>query len=179
MASTPQFLGSNPAEVRVGQRKGFRAMPKEQDLAFELLGKLSSDQLKMALVSERAPADIMTLNERRASMLDKKGLNYKDMSAQQQKLLLDLLRAHTEVQSEGERERRLRTIQAEERDQLVFTWLGSATPGSGHYYRIQGENLLVEYDNTQNGANHIHTVWRNRKEDFGGDPLKEHYRHGH
>jgi hypothetical protein len=179
VASTPQFLGSNPAEVRSGPKKGFRALPKELDLAFKLLGRLGPEQLKKARTSERAPADILTMNARRASISEREGLKFSEMDAAQQKLLLDLLRAHAEVQSDAERDRRMKAVQTVEREHLVFAWMGSTSPGSGHYYRILGEDLLVEYDNTQNGANHIHTVWRNRKEDFGGDPLEEHYLQQH
>ena len=179
VASTPQFLGSNPAEVRSGPKKGFRALPKEQDLAFKLVQNLTPDQRKKAVLSDRAPADILTMNSRRASIEGREGLKFTDMGDAQQKLLLELLRAHAEVQGDAERDRRMKAIQTEERGALVFAWLGSTSAGSGHYYRILGENLLVEYDNTQNNANHIHTVWRNRMEDFGGDPLEEHYAQSH
>ena len=40
-----------------------------------------------------------------------------------------------------------------------------------HYYRVQGARLLAEYDNTQRGVNHVHTVWRDLDDDFGGDVL--------
>lgn len=56
-----------------------------------------------------------------------------------------------------------------------FSWAGSTERYQGHYYRIQGPDLLIEYDNTQNDANHIHSVWRNPAGDFGRDVLLEHY----
>ncbi|HKT01911.1 MAG TPA: DUF3500 domain-containing protein, partial [Rugosimonospora sp.] len=61
-----------------------------------------------------------------------------------------------------------------DRDGLHFAWAGPAEPGQGHYYRVQADDLLIEYDNTQNGANHAHTVLRRPGRDFGGDPLAEH-----
>jgi hypothetical protein len=64
-------------------------------------------------------------------------------------------------------------------DSLRFAWLGSTTKGERHYYRIQGPTFLVEYDNTQNNANHIHCVWRDFNGDFGRDLLAEHYRESH
>jgi hypothetical protein len=66
-------------------------------------------------------------------------------------------------------------------DELHFAWAGSREPGEGHYYRVQGPRLLAEYDNTQRGANHVHTVWRDPCRDFGDDPLRAHYaqRHPH
>jgi hypothetical protein len=68
-------------------------------------------------------------------------------------------------------------------DQLAFGWAGGVEPGQPHYYRVQGRRLLAEYDNTQRGVNHVHTVWRDLETDFGGDPLGQHYtldhdRHG-
>jgi hypothetical protein len=63
---------------------------------------------------------------------------------------------------------------------LRFAWAGSLDVGRPHYYRIHGPTLLVEYDNTQTNANHIHTVWRDLERDFGGDVLQAHYaKHRH
>ena len=66
-------------------------------------------------------------------------------------------------------------------DNLRFAWAGSKKPGPGNpnYYRIQGPTIIIEYDNTQNNANHVHTVVRDLKNDFGGDELLEHYKQGH
>jgi hypothetical protein len=64
-------------------------------------------------------------------------------------------------------------------DDLRFAWAGSTTPGRGHYYAIRGTSFLVEYDNTQNGANHVHSVWRDTRGDWGTDLLEEHYRRSH
>jgi hypothetical protein len=58
---------------------------------------------------------------------------------------------------------------------LRFAWAGAQQPGQGHYYRIQGPTIIIEYDNTQNNANHVHSVIRDLKRDFGGDELLEHY----
>jgi hypothetical protein len=67
-------------------------------------------------------------------------------------------------------------IQASDRSRIAFAWAGSLEPGEPHYYRIQGPSFLVECDNTQNEANHIHSVWRDFDGDFGRDLLREHYR---
>ena len=64
-------------------------------------------------------------------------------------------------------------------DELAFGWAGGLAPGEPHYYRVQGGRLLVEYDNTQRGVNHVHTVWRDLGADFGGDALAAHYAHAH
>jgi hypothetical protein len=61
-------------------------------------------------------------------------------------------------------------------DQIKFAWMGGLEKGQGHYYRVQGSTFLIEYDNTQNDANHIHCVWRDFNGDWGQDVLAEHYR---
>ena len=60
-------------------------------------------------------------------------------------------------------------------EKIRFAWAGGIEPGQGHYYRLHGPTFLVEFDNTQNNANHIHTVWRDAANDFGEDLLREHY----
>jgi hypothetical protein len=72
--------------------------------------------------------------------------------------------------------RRRAALEQTDLGQVTFAWAGSMQQGEAHYYRIQGPSFLVEYDNTQNGANHIHTVWRDFDGDFGRDLLREHYR---
>lgn len=175
VSSTPQFLGSNPAKTPDGRR----VLAKEQDLAFDLMDSLSTEQRTRAVIATEAPGDIITGANRKAAIEGHRGLSYKDLDSTQQKKLLTLLRAHAEVQSDQEQNRRLHAIEHEELNSLVFAWMGPSERGGRHYYRIQGQNLLIEYDNTQNDGNHIHTVWRNLKEDFGGDALEEHYQHGH
>lgn len=179
VSSTPQFLGSNPAEVLSGPKKGSRPLGKEQDLAYKLLESLNPAQLAKAKIAIETKGDIVTGNARRAAIEGNLGLSYKEMQSPQKQALMDLLRAHAEVQSEKEQTRRMKQIEGEELGQLVFAWMGTAGRKGRHYYRIQGKNLLVEYDNSQGNGTHIHTVWRNGKEDFGGDALKEHYAHGH
>ena len=73
----------------------------------------------------------------------------------------------------------MKRIQETGPQRITFAWAGSTEPGQGHYYRIQGPTFLMEYDNTQNNANHIHAVWRDLENDFGGDPLRSHYEERH
>lgn len=179
VASTPQFLGSNPEQVLAGPKKGLRPLPKERDLAFKLLKTLGPDQLTKAKISSNTTGDIITGNDRKAAIEGNQGLPYGELTTAQKQLLMELLKAHAEVQSEKEQARRVKQIEDEELGNLVFAWMG-ATDGKGrHYYRIQGKNLIVEYDNSQGNGTHIHTVWRNKKEDFGADPLLDHYQNGH
>ncbi|MBV6458992.1 MAG: hypothetical protein HONBIEJF_02131 [Fimbriimonadaceae bacterium] len=175
-SSTPQFLGSNPATVGSGEHKGKRVLGKEQDLGFAFVNSLSAEQRRQAVVSERAPSEILTGMDRKAAIQDRTGIPYDKLDSNQQKALMSLVSIHAEVQHPNERARRLGKI---DKKSIVFAWMGSLAPGDGHYYRIQGSTFLIEYDNTQNRANHIHTVWRDFDGDFGNDALADHYAHSH
>lgn len=176
VSSTPQFFGANPAEVRSGPKKGLRALPQEQDLGFALLDSLSPDQQAKAVIGSQAPGDIVTGNARKAAIQAKAGIRFSDLDKKQKEVLLQLVKVYVESQNEQEAKRRMGRV---DRDSLVFAWMGSTKPGRGHYYRIQGSKFLIEYDNTQNDANHIHSVWRDFDGDFGEDVLAEHYRVAH
>jgi len=58
-------------------------------------------------------------------------------------------------------------------ERFRFAWAGSLLAGEAYYFRIHGPVTLIEHDNTQNGANHIHSVWRDLAADFGHDALAE------
>lgn len=179
VSSSPQFFGSNPAEVRQGPQEGLRALAQEQDLADSFMKSLTADQLTKAVIAPDAPADIVTGNSRKAGIKEKKGLTYNEMSSSQKKDLMNIVRMYAASQSENEAKRRLGRVEPES---LVFAWMGNPTkvsPRTGHYYRIQGSKFLIEFDNTQNQANHIHTVWRDFDGDFGEDVLADHYSQSH
>lgn len=176
VASTPQFLGSNPAQVKA---TGARVLAKEQDLAFQLVESLSEAQKAKGVLSANAPNDIITGSSRRAAIEGKLGITYDNLTPSQQKLLRDLIQVHASVQVRSEQERRLKAIEREGYSSLVFAWLGPVERKGRHYYRIQSPSFVIEYDNTQADGNHIHTVWRDFKGDFGGDALAEHYQQAH
>ena len=174
-ASTPQFLGANPADVRDGPQKGARALAAEEDLGRGLVTALRADQRAQAVVSSDAPKDIVTFNSREAAIQEDKGIAYSKLSPEQQGLLLSLIQEYASMQPTAVAQRRLARVKAE-LPSLKFGWMGGLEKGQGHYYRIQGSTFLIEYDNTQNEANHIHSVWREFKGDWGKDLLAEHYR---
>lgn len=179
VSSTPQFLGSNPAGSDPIRLKGAGPLEKELDLAFKLIETFTPVQRKRAIVADQAPHDIITGNARTAAIEGRAGIRYKDLDNDQQKLLMDLLGAHAEMQSTSEQKRRLDAVKQDDLDEMVFAWMGPVDKKKGHYYRVQGKSFIVEYDNTQNNADHIHTVWRDLNGDFGEDALAEHYHHGH
>ena len=176
LASTPQFLGANPAEVPRGAKTGLRTLRAEEDLARSLVRSLSGEQRREAVVSDVAPDEILTANQRQAAIEQGRGLLFARMGESQRGLLLALLEEYASVQRPAVAAERLRRIREAGLDRVVFAWSGGLERGQGHYYRIQGPTFLIEYDNTQNGANHIHTVWRDFRGDFGRDLLSEHYR---
>ena len=177
IATSPQFLGANPAEVRIEHElKGTRALGAEADLGRRLLLALDDAQRAQAVVSEEAPRDILTSNQREVSMLADEGVAYGEMTEEQQGLLISMLELYASVQPPEIARARLDAIREAGLDAVKFAWMGGTDEaGVGHYYRIQGPTFLIEYDNTQNDANHVHTVWRDFEGDFGRDLLKEHY----
>jgi hypothetical protein len=175
VASTPQFLGANPADVRDGPQKGTRALAAEEDLGRALVKALSVDQAAQAVLSKDAPEEILTNDSREAAIQEDGGISYGKLTQEQQGLLLSLIQEYASTQPLAVAQVRLARVKAE-LPNIKFAWMGGLEKGQGHYYRIQGSTFLIEYDNTQNNANHIHCVWREFKGDWGKDLLAEHYR---
>lgn len=175
IASTPQFFGSNPAEVREGPQQGLRVLAAEEDLARELVKSLSADQLAIALLTGTAPNDIFTAAEKEVAPLKPEGIRYDALNQQQQQLLLQLIAEVASTQSEILAAQRMEQIAAAGNDSILFAWIGGLEKGDPHYYRVQGAGFLIEYDNTQNDANHVHLVWRDFTGDFGRDLIRMHY----
>lgn len=177
VATSPAFFGANPAVVMDGPMKGTRALPAEADLAWELLEALEGPSREKAVVAGAAPNDIITGNSRKAAMLENSGLSVREMNAREQGLLMRLIDTHAASQQTALAAARMAAIKAAGFDAVRFTWIGATknAPGAAHYYRIQGPTFLIEYDNTQNNANHQHIVWRDFAGDFGVDVLAAHY----
>lgn len=178
-AVTPSFLGANPAEVRQGDRAGVRVMAAAEDIARELLALLNDAQRKAAIIGEKAPGDILAVPGRSLSEIDSMGVEVAAMDQAQRALIERLLQEYAENLRQELADHELERIRAAGIDKIRFAWMGGTKRGEGHYYRLSGPTFVIEYDNTQNNANHVHTVWRDRTRDFGHDLLKEHYEHGH
>ena len=175
IASTPQFLGSNPAEVRGGDRAGTRVLHREEDLARELVTSLDAGQQSAAILDVEVPRDILTGNERLVEPLEDLGIGWPELDAAQQGQLMELVREVAMVQAPGLARARLENLEQAGREGIRFLWIGGMARGDAHYYRVQGPTFLIEYDNTQNNANHIHLVWRDFQGDFGRDLIRMHY----
>ena len=179
IADTPSFFGANPAEVREGPRKGLRVLAAEEDLARDLLESLTPDQKKIAIITDKAYPDILTMASRKAAIEGQpSGLSAAKMTTKQFDLLQTLLSDYAGNVPEQLAQTRLEHIKKAGTN-LFFAWAGGQERGAGHYYRIQSPTFLIEYDNTQNNANHIHSVWRDFNGDFGLDLLAMHYQQGH
>ena len=180
----PTFLGTNPAEVKAGPRQGLRILGEEEDLARKLVKSLDDAQHKKAVVQEEAPKDILSLAARKATPLQPAGIMMTDLNAEQKEALNAIVVLYAERLRPELAGNDLGKILKAGVDKIGFAWAGGLERGMPHYYRIQGPTFLIEYDNTQNNANHVHSVWRDFDGDFGEDLLKKHYEsatadHGH
>ena len=179
VAITPSFFGTNPAEVRDGPMKGTRVLAEEEDLGFALVNSLNDAQRAVAVIAAKAPNDIFTSNKTRVEPLAPAGIAASALTAPQRDQLRALLQLYFTRYCAEIADPALAAATASNLDGLTFAWAGALDRGSGHYYRIQGKTFVVEFDNTQNNANHVHTVWRNFDGDFGRDLLGEHYARDH
>jgi hypothetical protein len=176
IAPTPQFFGSNPDAVRSGPRTDMRVLAAEQDLARALLESLSDAQRAQAIISATAPPDIFSGHQRKAATLQERGIAFSNLTIEQRGLLLAIIDEYAGAQPNAVAEARLARLREAGLDRIRFAWMGGLLRGEPHYYHLQGPTFLIEYDNTQDDANHIHAVWRDFDGDFGVDLLEEHYR---
>jgi Protein of unknown function (DUF3500) len=178
-AVTPAFLGAHPAEVRDGPLKGMRALAQEQDLAFELMRRLDPSQRRTALFAERSLGDIVSGPGRSHDLKVPVGLPLAEMTPAQRDATIRLIEEYVRNVRDDLATAQLRSLHEAGIDKLHFAWAGGLEPDQAHYYRLHGPTLLIEYDNTRNDANHIHSVWHDGRNDFGADLLRTHYETGH
>jgi hypothetical protein len=179
ISSTPSFFGANPAEVREGPQTGLRSLAAEEDLGRRLFQLFSDAQREKVLIDAEAPAEIITGADRKAEMGAPVGVAMTEMTREQSKLLMALLEEYAHRLRPERAEGELRGLRKVGVEKIHFAWAGESEPGQPHYYRIQGPTFIIEYDNIQNNANHIHTVWRDFDGDFGLDLLGEHHARSH
>jgi hypothetical protein len=148
----------------------------EEDLARALVRSLDRAQAKVAIVGSVAPRDIISAAAKRAEMLEDRGIAHASLHGSQANALSVLIEEHASSLAAPLARERVAKLRDAGMGVVKFAWMGGLEKGQGHYYRIQGPTFLIEYDNTQNQANHVHTVWRDFEGDFGLDLLEEHYR---
>ena len=176
ISTTPFFFGANPAEVRKGPKKGLRILDTREDLAIELMEELDEGQRKKAVIFDEAPADILTYNASRASLPREQGLAASRMNGTQREILMALVTEYVSQVRTDVSQSKLETLMDEGLDGLHLAWGGPVATArvEPHYYRIHGGNFVVEFDNRQDAANHIHSVWRDVENDFARDVMAEH-----
>jgi hypothetical protein len=175
---TPSFFGTNPGEIRQGPRAGLRVLAKEEELGRALVKSLNDSQRKTAILSAEAPKDILN-DPKRNDPTQPEGLSQELMTPDQKAILQRLIREYlgrhrTDVASEE-----WAKLEKLGPEKIHFAWAGGLEKGQPHYYRVQAGRFVLEYDNTQNDANHVHSMWRDFDHDFGADLLKAHYQKAH
>jgi hypothetical protein len=176
VAGSPSFFGSNPAEVRDGPKKGTRVLGPEEDAARSLIESLDAPQREKAIINTTAPNDIVTMANVKIDPLAPEGIPASQLTTGQRALLRKLIDVYTGKMADDIAAERLARIEKAGWERVAFAWAGPLERGQKHYYRVQGPTFLIEYDNTQNDGNHIHSVWREFNGDFGVDLLREHVR---
>ena len=163
----PSFFGATPAEVGSGPKRGQRALREEADRAWALLGALDDTQRARAVIDTRSYGDIVSGTPARLDPLKPEGLRASEMNDAQRALLQALIATFAESVADDLRDARLARARAGGPETLSFAWAGATVRGKQFYYRIQGAQFLIEFDASQDGGNHIHTVWRDFRQDFG------------
>lgn len=177
LAWSPSFLGTNPATVPEGTRSGLRVLGPEEDLGVQLFTALTAEQKRQALISEHPPRDIILGPGRKASFDTPQGVLSSTFTPAQKTIRDRLLRVLLGNQRrDAQRNEMLRSMQS---DSVRFAFAGNPKPGKPRYWRLHGQALIIELDNVQNGANHVHLVWRDPRNDFGGDALRRHHERQH
>ena len=179
ISTTPFFFGSNPAIVPAGlPHAGRNILGSREDLALELASSLDSSQRSIAVIAEDAPFDILTYNSSKALIPKEEGIRGGQMSGSQKEMLTSLITEYTsQVRSDFEDKgvgKVFTQLRGDGVENFHFAWSGGMDHGQKHYYRIHSGDFVIEYDNRQNHANHIHSVLRDVENDFGIDVLREH-----
>jgi hypothetical protein len=177
---TPHFVGSEPAVVPSGPHAGRRILGLDEDLARRLAEGLDPDQRALGISSGAAPDDILTRADPVADPARlPEGIGRDLLRPAQRELLDRLVRRYLHRAPAPYARACWREAEAAGLDRIRFAWAGPTTPGEGHYYCVRAPEFLIEYDNTQDGANHAHSVWRHLRDDWGTDLLREHYARRH
>jgi hypothetical protein len=176
VSGTPAFFGGNPAHVPEDSEvhAGLRPFAPEEDLGFRLIGAFDDSQRARVILDVEAPSDILTTNAERADLGPPEGIAVADMSEAQRAILTELMDVYGRRMNPALLEYQMAKIRQAGLERVHFAWAGGTQPGEGHYYRIQGPTFVIEYDNTQGDANHVHSVWRDFQDDLGYDPLRRH-----
>jgi hypothetical protein len=180
VAATPVFFGANPASVPTGHaHAGFRLLGAEEDAAFSLVRSLEGDARAQAVIAGRSLGDIVAGPGRELSLQRAEGVALASLTEAQRAGIARILELYTGTMRPEIATAALAKVREAGLDAVRFAWAGSPARGQPHYFRIHGPAALIEYDNTQDGANHVHSVWIDPVSLFGRDLLKAHYQRQH
>ena len=176
VSPAPVFFGANPACVSYAGRPVSRPLAPEEDLAQVLVDAMAPAERDLAVVRGQAPGDIRTGTSPRAQEgIEPLGVAAGQLGSGARAVLGELVTLYLDRLPAGLAAREAARLTGGE---LYFAWEGPVRSSARHYYRVQGDDLLIEYDTTSDG-NHAHTVLRRPRSDFGDDVLAEHYRQAH
>jgi hypothetical protein len=175
VSSTPQFLGSNPAEVPYGYGPytGLRVLAAQEDVARALVLALDARQQAIAIVAPN-PRRFASGTTVKFDPETPVGLAASQMSSAHRDMLVKLIDSYAGIMPPDIAAERMARIKAAGMDKIMFAWSGATEKGRPYQYQVQGPTFLIEHNNTQNNGNHIHAVWRDFNGDFGRDVLAEH-----
>jgi len=180
VAVTPTFFGANPAKVPQSHAHGgFRLVGAEEDAAFSLFQSLDASLRSQAVIGDRSLGDIVSGPGRELSLQRYEGVPLARLNEAQRGGIVRILELYTSTMRDEIATSALAKVREAGVEALHFAWAGSPARGRPHYFRIHGPTALVEYDNTQDGANHVHSVWIDPQGPFGRDLLKAHYQGAH
>ncbi len=179
LSATPAFFGANPARVKNGPLAGMQVLGAEEDLGRSLVRSFRGKRAREVIIDVKAPADIITRASHKAELGSPVGVPLSAMDKEQAVMLMNLVNVYAHRLREELAESELEELREAGLEKIRFAWAGGLEPGQPHYYRIHGPTFVIEFDNTQDNANHIHSVWRDFEGDFGMDVLRDHYAHSH
>lgn len=165
-SSTPEFFGANPGLIDAGPGRALRVLGAREDIARQILKSAPDAMRKNIWLSKTAPKDIRGGGVAQPVFADAEGVAYADMTPDQQKLLRDLLAEYLKAMPASIVRERMQSIQKAGLDSIHFGWWGGSELNEPHHYVVQGKTFIIEYNNTQNSANHVHAIWRNLAGDF-------------
>ena len=180
VSASPSIYSSNPAIVLAGPDQGKQILKKETMLAADLLSSLSPDQKTKAIISAETPKEIYSYKERKSTVNTPGGIFYSQLNGAQQNKLKELVTFYISRASKFFVKDMLDRIEKDGWKNVRFSWAGSEDVSVNHtnYYSVQSPEFLIEYDNYQNNGNHVHSIFRDVKNDFG-DALAEHLKKDH
>ena len=181
---TPSFFGVIPAIVPDGPRKGLQVLKQETVLGRSLAASFTEEQRKVGFGKipdflTETVGGLTTGNKRRIVRGKPRGLAAADMTVEQRATLMKLIREHIGRIRKDLADQDLARIDRAGTEKIYFVWAGGLKEGEPHHYLIQGPTFLIEYDNTQDDANHVHCVYRDFDNDFGDAMLQHYHKHHH